>query len=156
MSEVRTTSARNPWKTGVIAGGVAFAVLLGAGLVSGLISGLIADPGGSEVQQVQEVQETQPADPPHAVIEDCNRYAAATTRDDGRILRDGVIGGALGAGVGAAGGAIADGGDGAGKGAGLGALLGAAAGTLHGLNEENRKTEAARNAYGECMARRGY
>jgi len=148
MSEVRTTSERNPWKTGVIVGGVALAVLLGGGLVSGLI----ADLGGGETEETQETQ----AGPPPALIEDCNRYAAATSRDGGRILRDGVIGGALGAGVGAAGGAIADGGDGAGKGAGIGALLGAAAGTLHGMSEENRKTEAARNAYRDCMARRGY
>ncbi|HKC52184.1 MAG TPA: hypothetical protein VKF60_15425 [Myxococcota bacterium] len=91
-----------------------------------------------------------------AVVEDCNQYAALARRDTGRIVRDGAVGGAVGAGVGAAGGAIADGGKGAGKGAGIGALVGATIGALRGLNEENQKSEAARTAYADCLARRGY
>ncbi len=90
------------------------------------------------------------------MIEDCNHYAAQATRDTGRIAKDGLVGGAVGVGVGAASGAIADGSKGAGKGAGIGAILGATAGALYGLNEENQRTEAARAAYAECMARRGY
>ena len=90
------------------------------------------------------------------VVEDCNQYAAAAKRDTGRIVRDGAIGGAVGAGVGAAGGAIAKGGEGAGKGAGIGAVLGATIGALRGLDQENQKSAAARAAYDECLARRGY
>ena len=90
------------------------------------------------------------------MIEDCNRYAAQAKRDTGRIAKDGLVGGAVGVGVGAASGAVAGGSKGAGKGAGIGAILGATAGALYGLNEENQRTEAARAAYSECMARRGY
>ena len=90
------------------------------------------------------------------VIEDCNAYAAQARRDTGRIVKDGVVGGAVGAGVGAAGGAVVDRHHSVGRGAGIGALVGAAVGTLHGLNEENRKSEQARAAYAECMARNGY
>lgn len=89
-----------------------------------------------------------------AVVENCNQYAAAA-RDNMRIVKDGAIGGAVGAGVGAAGGAIADGGSGAGKGAGIGAVVGVVGGALYGLNEENKKSERARAAYAECVARRG-
>jgi len=94
------------------------------------------------------------ARPTAEVIENCNLYAAEA-RNNSRIARDGLIGGAVGAGVGAAGGAIADGKDGIGKGAGLGALLGVTAGALYGLNEENQKSERARQAYSECLARQG-
>ncbi len=93
--------------------------------------------------------------PSRAVIEDCNVYAANAARDNMRIVKDGAIGGAVGAGAGAVGGAIADGDDGLGKGAGIGALVGAAAGALYGLNEENRKSDAARQAYAACIARGG-
>ena len=95
------------------------------------------------------------ARPSRAVIEDCNVYAANAARDNMRIVKDGAIGGAVGAGAGAVGGAIADGDDGLGKGAGIGALVGATAGALYGLNEENRKSEAARAAYAACVARGG-
>ena len=94
--------------------------------------------------------------PTQSAVDDCNHLAAQAARDTGAIVRDGAIGGAIGAGVGAAGGAIADGGDGAGKGAGIGALAGVAAGTLYGLDQENSRTEAARLAYRQCMAKRGY
>jgi len=89
-----------------------------------------------------------------AIVEDCNRYAAQA-RDGARIAKNGAIGGVVGAGVGAAGGAIADGGKGAGKGAGIGALVGITAGALYGLNEENRRSDAAREAYADCIARGG-
>ena len=92
--------------------------------------------------------------PSPAIVEDCNRYAAQK-RDNMRIAKNGAIGAVVGAGVGAAGGAIADGGDGAGKGAGIGALVGVTAGALYGLNEENRKSDDARAAYSECIARGG-
>ncbi len=94
--------------------------------------------------------------PPPSAIEDCNRYAADAKRNAERVIGDALVGGAIGAGVGAAGGAIAGGDDAAGKGAGIGALVGATAGTLHGLSQENSRTEAARAAYSECMANRGY
>jgi hypothetical protein len=88
------------------------------------------------------------------VIENCNQYAAAA-RDNMRIVKNGAVGGVVGAGVGAAGGAIADGGSGAGKGAGIGAIVGVAGGALYGLTEENKKSERSREAYAECVARRG-
>jgi hypothetical protein len=134
--------ANNPWKTAVIASVavVATAIAIGAGAAM--------------------LRKSQSHSDSHAkravIVEDCNRYAAAAQRDTGRIVRDGVVGGAVGAGVGAAGGAIADGGDGAGKGAGIGAVLGATVGALRGLSAENQKSEAARSAYADCMARRGY
>jgi hypothetical protein len=96
------------------------------------------------------------AAPPVSVIEDCNRYAAAAKRDAGRVVGDAAVGGAIGAGVGAASGAIAGGDEGPKKGAGVGAIVGATAGTLFGLNEENKRTYAARSAYADCMARSGY
>ncbi len=94
------------------------------------------------------------ARPAPAAIEDCNRYAAEA-RDNKRIVKDGAIGAAVGAGVGAAGGAIADGGDGAGKGAGIGAVVGVVSGAIYGLTEENKKSESARQAYADCIARQG-
>jgi hypothetical protein len=94
------------------------------------------------------------ARPAPAVIEDCNRFAAEA-RDNKRIVKDGAIGAAVGAGVGAAGGAIADGGDGAGKGAGIGAVVGVVSGAIYGMTEENKKSDAAREAYAECIARQG-
>jgi hypothetical protein len=90
-------------------------------------------------------------------VEICNDRARAAKSDrTAEVLKDVLIGGAVGAGVGAAGGAVADGGKGAGKGAGIGALVGVAGGTLYGLNQENQRTAAARAAYQECMARKGY
>ena len=147
MSEQNTTGERNPWKIGVLVGGAALALLVGGGLAAGTFPRPDGADGGADAG---------PAQPTARAVEDCNQYAASATRDNRRIVRDGLVGGAIGTGVGAAGGAIADGGEGAGKGAGIGALLGVTAGSLYGLNEENRKTEAARAAYRECMARRGY
>jgi len=137
----------NPWKWIVIAAviGVPLLVLAFAGGARLLQRDPEADaraPGQAAVRSAPEV------------VEDCNRYAAAA-RDNMRIAKDGAIGGAVGAGVGAAGGAIADGGKGAGKGAGIGAVVGVVGGALYGLTEENQKSERAREAYAECMARRG-
>jgi len=134
----------NPWRTGVLATGGILIVLAAAIAIAGAIDGGESD------------DEAATAQPSQAVVEDCNRYAAEASRDTERVVKNGVVGGAIGAGLGAASGAIADGGEGAGKGAGIGALAGAAAGTLYGLNEENRRTDAARAAYRECMARQGY
>jgi hypothetical protein len=74
-------------------------------------------------------------------------------RDNGRVVRDGFVGGVLGAGLGAATGAIVDGGDGAGKGAGIGALVGVTGGALHGYSQENQRTAQAEQAYYACLAR---
>ena len=135
------------WKWPVVAAalGVPLTVLAFAGATRVLRSEPEAEPHASS----QAV-----ARPAPAVIEDCNQYAAAE-RDNKRIVKDGAIGAAVGAGIGAASGAIADGDDGAGKGAGIGAVVGAVSGTLYGLNEENKKSERAREAYAECIARRG-
>ena len=112
----------------------------------------IAYAGGSRMLGASAPTESASRSP--ALVEDCNRFAARA-RDDMRIVKNGAVGGVVGAGVGAAGGAIADGGKGAGKGAGIGALVGITAGALYGLNEENRKSDAAREAYAECIARGG-
>jgi hypothetical protein len=137
----------NPWKWSFIAAavGVPLTVLAFAGSAWLLQSEPEAGAGAPARALAR---------PAPAVIENCNQYAAAA-RDNMRIVKDSAIGGAVGAGVGAAGGAIADGGSGAGKGAGIGAVVGVVSGALYGLNEENRKSEGARQAYAECIARRG-
>jgi len=140
----------NPWRTGVLLAVVLIAVL---GIASAVVAGFAHVSG----QRARADIIPTAARPSRAVSEsECNQYAAQASRDTGRIVKDGVVGGAIGAGVGAAGGAIVDRHHSVGKGAGIGALVGAAAGTLHGLSEENRKSEEARAAYGECMARHGY
>ncbi len=135
----------NPWKWSFVAAviGVPLTVLAFAGGERLLRS----EPATPAAQRA--VVELAPA-----VIEDCNQYAAAA-RDHKRIAKDGAIGAVIGAGVGAAGGAIADGGEGAGKGAGIGAVVGVVSGALYGVNEENDKSERAREAYAACIARRG-
>ncbi|MEX2205481.1 MAG: glycine zipper domain-containing protein [Myxococcota bacterium] len=135
----------NPWKTALIAAAIGIPAL-GLAVVGG--SRLVGD-ASSERPSVRSEARPSPV-----VVEDCNAYAGRA-RDNMRIVKNGAIGGAVGAGVGAAGGAIADGDDGIGKGAGIGALVGATAGALYGLNEENRKSEAARAAYADCIARGG-
>ena len=138
--EQRRSVVSNPWKTGVIVGAIAAVVFVAGGVLAwGLLR---SDEAGAQ--------------PSARLIEDCNRYAAQAERDTGRIVKDGAIGAGVGAGVGAASGAIAGGSKGAGKGAGIGAIVGATAGALYGLNEENKRTEGARSAYRECMARHGY
>jgi hypothetical protein len=148
---MNTTFSSNPWRTAVIVTAILVPTFLaiGAGAIALRKVGPLTH---SSVAR----QATPAAAPAPAVIEDCNRYAEQAKRDTGRIVKNGVVGGAVGAGAGAAGGAIADGGKGAGKGAGIGAIVGGAIGTLYGLNEENKKSEAARAAYGDCLARRGY
>jgi len=66
--------------------------------------------------------------PPQQVIDDCNRFATEARQDAAT---------------------------GAEEGAGAASSAGAA-GTLFGLSEESRRSRAARDAYRECMARRGY
>jgi len=163
MSEpgrMRSSPERNHWKTAVIAGSVAALLLVATGGVMAYlqddpieetaeVAAEVAAPAATPARQVA-------AAPPRTVVEDCNRYAAAADRNEMVIAKDGLIGGAVGAAVGAAGGAIAKGGKGAGKGAGIGALVGVVGGSLYGLNEENQRTEAARNAYRTCMNRQGY
>jgi hypothetical protein len=136
----------NPWKVAFICAaiGIPATVLAFAGGAR-----LLRNDSSARVE-VREVEQ-----PSARVIEDCNRYASAYVRDNARIAKNGLVGGAVGAGVGAAGGAIADGGKGAGKGAGIGAIVGATGGVLYGLNEENKKSEAAQQAYRECLARQG-
>lgn len=149
-----SVSSSNPWRTAVIAGVVAAVVFIATGaVVAYLQEDETASP--TSTTDAQSTPDVASAPPPTAV-EDCNRHAAEARRDAGEIAKDGLVGGAIGAGVGAAGGAIAKGGKGAGKGAGIGALVGAVGGTLYGLNEENRRSEAAAQAYRECMDRRGY
>ncbi len=87
-------------------------------------------------------------------LEDCERHRWATQRDNGRVVRDGAVGGLIGAGLGAATGAIVSGGKGAGKGAGIGALVGVTGGALHGYSEESRRVDRASHSYYACMARR--
>ena len=140
----RMDNKSNPWKWSFIAA------------VIGVPLTVLAFAGGARLLQSEPEAEARSsggavARPAPAVIEDCNQYAAAA-RNNMRIVKDGAIGGAVGAGVGAAGGAIADGGSGAGKGAGIGAVVG---GALYGLNEENKKSDRSREAYAECVARRG-
>ena len=143
----------NPWKTAVIATSIGVAAF-------GLLG--LAFAGGSRVFRDSQTEVQSPARsaaraeprPSPTIVENCNVYAAGA-RDNVRIAKNGAVGAVAGAGVGAAGGAIVDGGKGVGKGAGIGALVGATAGALYGLNEENKKSEAARAAYAECVARGG-
>jgi hypothetical protein len=134
----------NPWKYAFIAAAI------------GIPLTVLAFAGGARLLRTEPEGKAATCvvyRPAPAVIENCNVYAAEA-RNNGRIARDGLIGGAVGAGVGAASGAIADGGKGAGKGAGIGAVVGLTGGALYGLNEENQKS-SARNAYRDCLARQG-
>lgn len=163
MSEpIRNPSSpeRNPWKGAVIGGSVVALIAVATGaMVANFRSNPTEEP--AEIAAQSSSRAAAPAReaasaPPPSTVEDCNRHAAAADRNEMEIAKDGLIGGAIGAGVGAAGGAIAKGDKGAGKGAGIGAIVGAVGGSLYGLNEENRRTETARAAYRDCMARRGY
>ncbi len=114
-------------------------------------------PAPAPAQQAEAPAPVQPVAAPAPVsvpLEDCERHRWATQRDNGRVVRDGAVGGLIGAGLGAATGAIVDGGKGAGKGAGIGALVGVTGGALHGYNEENHRADRARQTYYACMARR--
>jgi hypothetical protein len=140
-----TTRRSDPWKV------MAITLLIAASSALAIAAGAVLLPGNET-----ESRDTASSRPPVAMVEDCNRHAAAARRDGGVIVRDGLIGGAVGAGVGAASGAAADGGDGVGKGAAIGAVVGTTAGALYGLSEENRRSADARAAYSECLARSGY
>jgi hypothetical protein len=146
----------NPWKWTVIAAaiGIPLTVLAVAGSAR-----LLQSEPETVAEERAEARASAPyraveSRPAPTLIEDCNRFAAEA-RDNKRIVKDGAIGAAVGAGVGAAGGAIADGGDGAGKGAGIGAVVGVVSGAIYGMTEENKKSEAAREAYSDCIARQG-
>ncbi|MBW2269729.1 MAG: hypothetical protein JRH16_14245 [Deltaproteobacteria bacterium] len=159
----------NPWKLATIA--ILSAVT--AALVSGVVVaqvheakdaeaaadsppeldvGAMTEPEPEPAKVVAGAQ-AQPAPRPAVYRENCDKYAWAADRRGRHVARDGVMGAAVGAGLGAAGGAIASGGSGAGKGAGIGAIVGLAGGTLYGVNQENQRTQAARNAYHACLAR---
>ena len=155
----------NPWKIATLAivGASAAAFVSAAGL--GKVDGWNGSPAeeSAQIEASAPVPQRAPAarvaraaEPAslYREREDCERYALEAQRNNGRVVRDGVVGGVVGAGLGAAGGAIADGGNGAGKGAGIGALVGAAAGTFHGFDQEQRKTEQAQAAYKACLGRR--
>jgi uncharacterized protein YcfJ len=145
----------NPWKWSFLIAVIGIPLItLAFAVAARMLRGDPEEEVAAPARAPARVAAAPAARPPPALIEDCNRYAA-TARDNGHILQDGVIGGAVGAGAGAAGGAIADGGSGAGKGAGIGAVVGAVGGALYGLTEENKKSERAREAYAECIARRG-
>ncbi|MDJ0852703.1 MAG: hypothetical protein QNK04_30405 [Myxococcota bacterium] len=111
-----------------------------------------AEPGPAVRPEVQEA----PAAPvakaaaPERSLENCERYRYKTRTDGGRVVKNGLIGGALGAGLGAAGGAI---GGSAGKGAGIGAAAGAVIGTGYTLHDEHKQKQASRDAYHACLAR---
>ncbi|MCH7709985.1 MAG: hypothetical protein IH884_15965 [Myxococcales bacterium] len=165
---------RNPWKIATIA---IMACLFGA-VVSGIVVAK-SNHAGSEAAALEVFQTpdnepvpdgvapplaTAPAPVQQALtptsapvsvpLEDCERHRWAAQRDNGRVVRDGAVGGLIGAGLGAATGAIINGGKGAGKGAGIGALLGVTGGAIHGYTEESRRADQARQAYYACMARR--
>lgn len=142
---MRASWTKNSWKAAVIGGVVAIVALVSGRAVIGALT---------DDRDPERVAARSTAKPSSRAVDDCNRYAAQVARNNGRIVKEGLIGGAVGAGIGAAGGAVADGGSGAGKGAGIGAIVGAAAGAIHGLSEENRKSEQAAVAYRTCMAQR--
>ena len=166
---------RNPWKIATLA--------IMAGLIGAVVSGIVVAKSNHARSEATALEVFQAADnepvpevvaPPLATappqpapvqpvvvpalssvpLEDCERHRWATQRDNGRVVRDGAVGGLIGAGLGAATGAIVSGGKGAGKGAGIGALVGVTGGALHGYSEESRRADQARQTYYACMARR--
>lgn len=151
----------NPWKLTTIG----MALVLSTALVTGLV---VANWSGTEPSQKAAVPAPQrgPARavvastvPTQAVVEACNRQAAAQAPQRDKtleVVKDAAIGAVVGAAVGAAGGAIADGGKGAGKGAAIGGVVGAGGGTLYGLNENRKQDEQYRAVYAGCMRSRGY
>ncbi|MBW2286335.1 MAG: hypothetical protein JRG80_00315 [Deltaproteobacteria bacterium] len=158
----------NPWKMATIAMIASlFAALVSGGVVAKVYN-TENQPEGTPVV-ISELTETVPepepapvvaaatapaaAPAPHRSIENCEHYRYQTHTDGGRVVKNGLIGGALGAGLGAAGGAI---GGNAGKGAGIGAAAGAVVGSGYTLHDESKKKDAARRAYSACLARNGY
>ena len=137
MSEPQGTrsSENNPWKTALIAGGAAALIFIATGAVFAYLQDDdIEEPAEIAAEAAAPRPAAAPTPqvasaPPASIVEDCNRYAAAADRNEMEIAKDGLLGGAI---------------------------VGAAGGTLYGLNQENQRTEGARYAYQECMARRGY
>jgi len=170
----------NPWKVTA----VAMMLVMATALVTGLVvanwtgtSGTAETPGPQAKKKAvaqapapkpPRVPVTAPQAPPapavpavptQAVVDACNRTAAAQTGEKNKtveVVKDAAVGAVVGAAVGAAGGAIAGGGSGAGKGAAIGGVLGAGGGTLYGLNENKKHDERYREAYANCMRSRGY
>jgi hypothetical protein len=153
----------NPWKAGVLGVGGAVIVLVAAGaVVAALYDDELPMLADTEVEQaapqataqaparIEPVVALRPAQPAR---EDCGRYLSGAQRDNTKVVKDGLIGGAIGAGLGAAGGAIADGGSGAGKGAGIGGLVGSVAGALQSNEKERERLASAEYSYRECLAR---
>src|SRR5262245_1162441 len=170
----------NPWKVTALAMAMVMATALVTGLVVANWSGTnqeVAQPTPSPAN-IRLIQQPRPASakptasqtqaapasatsaaPTRAVVDACNRYAAARVSETDKtkeVVTDAAIGAVVGATVGAAGGAIAGGGKGAGKGAAIGGVVGAGGGTLYGLNENKRNDEKYRAAYSSCMHARGY
>jgi hypothetical protein len=164
----------NPWKVATIA----MIASLFAALLSGVVVAKIhnaEDRPEVTPEVISELTETVPepepqmqpapvvaaapapapaaAPAPQRSIENCERYRYKTHTDGGRVVKNGLIGGALGAGLGAAGGAI---GGNTGKGAGIGALAGAAVSSGYTLHDESKKKDESRRAYSACLARNGY
>ncbi len=159
-------SQPNPWKITSIALVAGIAGALAAGVVVARTHESSPAAAALEQQPVEAPEEPvaeapaapaveAPAAPvaeaaPKRSVEDCERYRYKTRTDGGRVVKNGLIGGALGAGLGAAGGAI---GGAAGKGAGIGALAGAVVSTGYTLHDEHRQKQASRDAYHACLAR---
>ncbi len=114
------------WKPALAAVGGVLALALLMGLATGAVQEAIDVAAGPQLAATDE--------PPPQVIEACNSYAARA--DTSVVVEEGVRSGAV----------VRD--EDAGGGAAPGPLL--------GLSEENRRNEAARIAYGDCMERRGY
>ena len=154
----------NPWKVTAIAMALMMATALVAALVVANWVGddknetrVVVTPGPASAP-ARRVAQT-PTVPTQAVVDACNRYAAAQAGNRDKTadtVKNAAVGAVVGAAVGAAGGAIADGGKGAGKGAAIGGVLGAGGGTLYGLNENKKHDERYRDAYAGCMRSRGY
>ncbi len=176
MSEEARTQQSNPWKIATIAIVSSVVAALASGVVVAQVTNAKHDradeatletPLDAETPESEELaeqaepvpvvivqQQPAPRPAPMRVLRlNCQMYRPAADRKGGVVEKDSVLGAAVGAGLGAASGAIVDGGSGAGKGAGVGAIVGLAGGTLYGLNQENQRTQAARNAYHACKAR---
>ncbi len=114
------------WKPALAALGAVLALALLMGLATGTVQEAIDVAAGPPLAASDE--------PPADVIEACNSYAARAGTSI--VVEEGVgFGGAVR--EERASGAVAS-------------------GTFFGMSEENRRSEAARIAYGACMERRGY
>ena len=156
MKTQQESDRHNPWKTGVIATGVALGILVTGGLTFAALN----EADVFEKQKQTSISQNNKGGSssytaPQKPAEDCSRYLSQGTRNSTEeTVKRGALGAAVGAGTGAAGGAIADGGDGAGKGAGIGAIVGAVAGIAHSFNESDEREDRANQLYRECLARK--